>query len=260
MTANELLAYLLNETLHPLAAPLAVWLERSPRFAAFATTYRDKIRKKIKQVGDDESARDLLLELETAYLLLQERKLSLAYEPYSAHKTRGPDFAVTLTSGFVFHVEVTRMRRTASDEQQQTIKDAANAQLPVEAEVSSSTLRPRPSANDRLGEMVCSKLGQMQAGTPNVLVVFIHSSTLSQIDIAKAMALIKQRAEQRDQRLFAWYAFRTPADFFRQYERLSAVVLRTAWDDQAPATPIVWNNRQAKHRLPDRIQNLLRQP
>jgi hypothetical protein len=57
--------------------------------------------------------------------------------------------------------------------------------------------------------------------------------------------------------LFAWYGFRTPADFVRQYERLSAIVLRSAWDDHAPTHPRLWLNPQGKQPLPTPVRTLL---
>ena len=53
---------------------------------------------------------DLQLELEAAYLLLQERSLSLIYEPQRAGQSRCPDYAVTYTSSLTFMLEVTRLR------------------------------------------------------------------------------------------------------------------------------------------------------
>ncbi len=230
MLNDDLIQHILGDTAHPLAAPLAAWLATSPRFAAFVATYRDKIRKKLRTARDDHSARDLLLELETAYLLLQDRRVTIAYEPYSATKERAPDFAVTWTTKLRFNVEVTRMRTAADDEQH---------------------------AHIRLGETVCGKVGQMLPAMPNVLVIVAGNATQRQLDVDVALRQLKQRIDARDERLFAWYGFRTPADFVRQYERLSAIVLRSAWDDPIPTVPRLWINRQAKQSLPAPIRTLL---
>jgi hypothetical protein len=235
MTTSDLLSYLLNDTTHPLAEPLADWLNASPRFATFATMYRDKIRKKIRNARDAESARDLLLELETAYMLARERRFSIAYEAYSAGKTRGPDFAVTFTSKLTFNVEVTRIRMvTQPAPDQQTL-------------------------NGRLGETVCSKLGQMIVGMPNVVAVVVDSRMFTHLHVGTALLQLKQRAEGHDPRLFAWYGFSSPADFVKQYQRLSAVLVRTAMDDAAPRPPLLWVNPQARHPLPAPIRIILQQ-
>ena len=89
---------------------MATWLASSRRFAAFVTTFRDKIRKKFRATPDQEGLLDLRLELETAYLLLKEQSLSLVYEPEQSGQGRSPDFAVTFTTSLTFMVEVTRLR------------------------------------------------------------------------------------------------------------------------------------------------------
>ena len=73
MQTDDLLHYLFDGQSNLLVQPMATWLASSRRFAAFATTFRDKIRKKIRTTEDEQSLLDLQLELETAYLLLQER-------------------------------------------------------------------------------------------------------------------------------------------------------------------------------------------
>src|SRR6266545_4327174 len=107
---NELLAYLFDGQSHILAASMETWLTSSRRFTAFVANARDKIRKKIRVTQDPETLLDLRLELETAYLLLQEQRLSLIYEPPNCGQERCPDFAVTFTTSLTFMVEVTRLR------------------------------------------------------------------------------------------------------------------------------------------------------
>jgi len=106
---DQLPNYLFDDKPHILAEPISQWLASSPRFKAFATTYRDKIRKKIRITqGNGASTKDLEAELATAYWLLQERRFTVAYEPYGSEKKRGPDYAVTFKS-MSFNVEVTRI-------------------------------------------------------------------------------------------------------------------------------------------------------
>ena len=97
---------------HPqrLSRELTQWMEASSRFTAFVETYRDKIRKKIRVINESESMLDLRGELEVAYRLLDDLRLSVAYEPYASVKRRGPDFAVTYRSNLVFNIEVARVR------------------------------------------------------------------------------------------------------------------------------------------------------
>jgi hypothetical protein len=74
---------------------MEMWLTSSRRFVTFVHTFQNKIRKKIRTAQDQGSRLDLHLELETAYLLLQERSLSVVYEPEMSKRIRGPDFAVS---------------------------------------------------------------------------------------------------------------------------------------------------------------------
>jgi hypothetical protein len=121
---EQLMGYLFDDKPHILTAPVSRWIDSAPRFKAFATTYRDKIRKKIRVTQSSTGIRDLEAELETTYWLLQEPRFAVAYEPYNSEKTRGPDFAVTF-KGITFNVEVTRI---GSREGERSSPAAINAQ------------------------------------------------------------------------------------------------------------------------------------
>jgi len=108
---GELTAYLFGAVHSPLAAEVGRWLLASPRFRAFAETYRDKIRKKNRGPRDDEGRRDLVFELSVALRLLEERRFLIEYEPYGVGQ-RAPDFRVTFRSVH-FNVEVRRLRPQA---------------------------------------------------------------------------------------------------------------------------------------------------
>src|SRR3989442_13784150 len=110
---DELIAYLFGAAHSSLAAEVGPWLVASPRFRAFAETYRDKIRKKARGLRDDEGLRDLAFELAIALRLLEERRFALEDEPYSPGQ-RAPDFRVTFRGRLRFTVEVRRLRRLAS--------------------------------------------------------------------------------------------------------------------------------------------------
>ena len=115
MLIDELLMYLFDGQPHLLSTPMATWLASSRRFTAFVNTFHNKIRKKLRATQGMERLLDLRLELETAYLLLQERSISLVYEPPTGGQSRGPDFAVTYTTSTSFMVEVTRGFERATD-------------------------------------------------------------------------------------------------------------------------------------------------
>src|ERR1043166_190543 len=168
---DELLAYLFDGQWPVLAQPMRTWLTASRRFTAFVDSFRTKIRKKIRVMQKRESSLDLRLELETAYLLLQERSLSVIYEPLLSEKSRGPDFAVSFTTSTDFMVEVTRLRVIQVREQ---------------------------DLENQLHEAVCSKLGQMVAGQANILLVGVERAPLPSDVLHAAMLHLQQRAERND--------------------------------------------------------------
>lgn len=235
MLTDELLTYLFDGQAHSLTKPMGVWLGSSRRFTAFVDTCRDKIRKKIRVTQEQETLLDLRLELETAYLLLQEKSLSLAYEPQLAERVRSADFAVSYTTSLTFMLEVTRLRSS-----------------------SNSDVEGNPSNNigDRLADAVCSKLGQLQPKQSNVLLIGVDDLQLTQEDVRAAMLRIQQRAERSDPAFFQRYRFRERADFFRYYQRLSEILIRGKGSQKGEAF-VVWVNPQAKVPLPSKVRTVL---
>jgi hypothetical protein len=235
MSTSQLLAYLLDGQPHALAAPLERWLA-STRFRAFADAYRPKIRKKIRGTRDAESVLDLCFELETAYLLVQERRFAVAYEHYGADRARGPDFTITYGS-LTFNVEVTRQRAAPPDRE--------------------ASREPGGASSLRLTDTVSTKLRQLPAGVANLLVIVADDSTVDRADLPAGLRHLVSQIEQRDPASLARHRFRDPADFFRSYRRLSAVLLRGPWGDTAHRPFVFWPNPQAKHPLPSHLRTRL---
>lgn len=232
MLSDELLAYLFDGQPHLLAESMETWLGSSRRFTAFVGTFRDKIRKKLRVPQDEETLYDLRLELETAYLLLREPRLSLVYEPLLSGKARGPDFAVSYTTSLTFMVEVTRLR------------------------VASSSGDSSPGQAERLMDAVCTKLGQLLPGHSNVIIVGADSLSFSQNDLQATMLRIQRQAERSEPVFWQRYGFRDRADFFRHYQRLSEVILRRS-QRIAEGPPLTWLNPQAKYSLPAKVKTAL---
>ncbi len=235
MSTDELLTYLLDGQSHLLSPHMTTWLASSRRFTAFVTTFRTKIRKKLRTTHEQESLHDLRLELETAYLLLQERSLSVVYEPPQCAGARCPDFAVTLTTSVVFMLEVTRQRP-----------------------VSGKTLtlaQEGARMGERLGDTVCSKLGQLLMQHSNVLVVGLDAPCSAQ-DLHTIMLRVQHRAERNDVSLLQRHRFRDRANFFRHYGRLSEVLVRGP-HLQAGEPVVGWVNPQAKRPLPAKVRTAL---
>jgi hypothetical protein len=242
MLTDELLNYVFDGQSHLLAEPMATWLASSRRFTAFVAAFRDKIRKKLRATQDKESLLDLRLELETAYLLLQERPLSLVYEPEQSRQARCPDFAVTFTTSLTFMVEVTRLRAEAQEGTLAT--PAPNSVLTI------------PLVGERLADTICSKLSQLLPQRSNVLIVGVEALHLTHSDLHTTMLRIQQRAEGNDSTFLQRHRFRDRDDFFHHYQRLSEILVRGT-PLQAGEPLVVWVNPQAKYPLPARVRTVL---
>ena len=227
LQTDELLAYLFDGQAHFLAPSMTAWLASSRSFAAFVTEFRDKIRKKIRTSQEQEPRLDLHLELETAYLLLQEQRFSLVYEP-SCGQARCPDLAVTYTTRLTFMVEITRSR----------------------------ALQKGLAAGDSIADTLCTKLGQFIPQHSNILVIGVDDPPLAPGALHAAMLRLQQRAERNDPALWQRYRFQDRSDFFRSYQRLTEVFVRQS-QPQGDLQLITWVNPQAKVPLPGQVRAAL---
>ena len=245
MTSTELLSYIFEGGPHLLEDSFSRWVTSSTRFRAFAETYRDKIRKKLRATGGEESLRDLGCELEVARLLLQERQFTVEYEKYAAGRTRGPDFTVTFRSNVVFNVEVGRLR-PVDGEQDLSGRDSEEG-LPT----------GRRRAVNRLIRVVCGKLRQMRPGIANLLIVVDGTDSINDIALSEAMTHLKERTERKDTTFLSRYGFRDTTDFFACYLRLSSILAYGTGDSGTAKPVVLWENRQARHLMPAAVCTLL---
>jgi len=216
---DELIAYLFGADRSALAAEVGPWLASSPRFRAFAETYRDKIRKKARVLREDEARRDLMFELAIALRLVDDRRFAVEYEPYGMGQ-RAPDFRVTFRGGIRFNVEVRRLRKQAS------MPDASVDQA-------------------RVIRAVCDKLGQLPPSMINVLVLGADGPSSAADALAPTMLRLQDRAAQKDEVFFQQRGFTGTRDFLRHFQRLSGAL----W--LGGALPVgLWRNPQARHPLP----------
>ena len=222
---DDLIAYIFEGQRHFLSAELLQWMDASARFTAFVETYRDKIRKKIRVTREAESTLDVRGELEVAYGLLNDRRLAVAYEPYASAKTRGPDFAVTYRTNLVFNLEVARIRMEESR--------ADGADLARKTE-----------------RILLGKLGQMQPGKANLLVIHEREELARSLDLDRLMHSVKTRAEGKDPAFYAASRYTSPAAFYKDFLHLSGILL---WS----AGPQLWVNKQARPDLGEKVLRLV---
>lgn len=214
-TLDELLAAIFETRQHPLYAEFAGWVRGSRRFKVFATDYQAKIRSKLKQVRDDAGLKDLRTELETASLLLREERFALTYEKYAASRQRGPDFTITYKTHTLVNVEVRRLRAVEASDDPQI----------------------------KLVGVLCDKVGQMPSGVLNVLWLAVEAG-VTEAEFNRAAVTLRQLAESKNEAFFARRGFASAAEFLKQYQHLSAVVLHNA------TANAVWLNPLARHKLP----------
>ena len=243
----DLLAYLFEgpSASNPaglLAAELAQWLLASSRFTAFVDTYRDKIRKKLRVTREPESVLDVRSELEVAYRLLHDRRLAVTYEPYASAKIRGPDFSVTYRDNLVFNIEVARMRVEGTQE-----KDT----LQLETRPGMEVAADRARLEERILRILLDKLGQMQPGMPNLLVIHTHPETAHKVDLDRLLRDVKIKVDGKDAAFYALSRYANPAAFYKDFLHLCGILL---W---APAAAKLWINKQARPGLDDKVLHLI---
>jgi hypothetical protein len=214
---DELVQQIFEGHNRSLSAPFKEWLDDSRRFRDFAEAYATKIRKKARLATDTDKLLDLRCELETAYRLLQDKKFDVAYEKQSASGGRAPDFSVMYRTHTPFNVEVTRPR----------IDDQIAA---------------------KLMETLCDKVGQMQPGVVNVLVIYAPNA--SGDHMVAAATDLRALAERKVEDYFTKRGFRDARTFIRQFQNLSAVILKTT-------AAFIWANSLAKKPLPDDLRKAL---
>jgi hypothetical protein len=180
--------------------------------------HRDKIRKKLRVAVDAESRRDVRVELRTAYLLLAERRIAMAFEAYGSGKV-GPDFTVTFRGERGFNLEVTRMRRT-------------------------------PDVAGFTG-LLLAKLRQLPPSAPNALLVAIDGDSADVLDVAAATRALRARADGKDEAFFAGRGFEGTRGFYERYLRLGAVFV-SCEGAAGDARAAMWINRSARIALPGR--------
>lgn len=241
MTIPELLDDVFANTAPLLAETCAAWMASSRRFRVFLETYRGKVRKKARSLRDTEGERDLLCELQAAFLLLSEPRVTVEYEKHGLGERRTPDLTATYRTRLPFHVEVKRIRASAG------VNDAAEDE----------------GTRSKMREIVCHKIGQMLPEAVNLLWLAVDGARPDLTDLQAAMKELLHLAEHKrveapsGQDYFAARGFRDATDFLRQSQRLSGILLMARWDSAADSLAWLWTNPRARRPLPTELQRLL---
>jgi hypothetical protein len=234
MTISELLAYIFEGRPGDASAQFEGWVRSSRRFRTFAETYRDKIRKKLRNLEDDEALKSLFAELEVAYCLLADQRFAIEYEKYGTGKQRGPDFSLHYRTNTLLNLEVTRLR---------------SFQPMPETDVGMILAR-------KLNDALLDKVGQMPAGTLNALLI-LGDFALSPDALSEVLVSLRRRAEAKQEDFFANRGFTDAADFLKYFRRLSVIYYRVVSRPSENAALTVWHNSLAKGVVPRDLLNAL---
>jgi hypothetical protein len=218
MLIEELVQQIFEGRNATLSAPFAEWAKSSRRFRTFGEEHLNKIRKKARTADDTDKLLDLRCELETAYLLLENRQFDLAYEKLATSGGRGPDFSVMFRTHTPFNVEVTRPR--------------------LDGQITG-----------KLMESICDKVGQMPSGAVNVLVIDAPGAESDQL--IEAATSLRALAERKVEDYFTRRGFPDVRTFIRQFQNLSAIILKAT-------NTFIWTNSLAKKPVPDDLLKALR--
>jgi len=94
----------------------------------------------------------------------------------------------------------------------------------------------------------------MAANKANVLLISSTTPGLGSLKLQDHLTWIKGKAEQGKAAFLNRQRFSNRAEFFKQFQRLSAVLLFAANDFHSVD---VWANPQATVKLPEAVQNIL---
>lgn len=214
-----------------LAVEFEGWMRGSRRCLAFAELYRSKIRSKLRQAGSREQLGDVRAELETAALLLSDRRFEVAYETYAALKQRGPDFTVTYRVNTTFNVEVRRVRGDGTRMNREGTDFSGDG----------------GSGMGKLVGVVCEKVSQMPPSVANLLWLVVEGEWGGleigdwKLEMGEVVGVLRRMAERKEEDFFRRRGFRDAASFLKQLNRLSGIVVRREEGQ------VVWLNPAARH-------------
>jgi hypothetical protein len=232
MTIQELLTYIFEGQTSLVSVQFEEWVKSSRRFRAFAETYRDKIRKKLRTVENDDALKSLYTELEVAYRLSGDQRIVVEYEKYGLGKKRGPDFSIQYRTNTTVHLEVTRLR-----------------------------FREPPQHDDlegvlarKLLDTLLDKVGQTQTVSANILLIISEYPPTLEL-ISSTMASLRLTAERKEEDFFTDRGYRDSADFLKYLRQLSLILYRA---DLPAASPLIsWQNPLARYHAPKPFVSLL---
>ena len=111
----------------------------------------------------------------------------------------------------------------------------------------------------KFGDLICDPkhLRQMRPDMINILAIISDSSPHEDSDLDTSLAKLEELAARGENEFFINKGFEGSADFAAQIERLSAILLLSAFVPVRSACNALWYNAKAKFALPNDIGKIL---
>lgn len=111
----------------------------------------------------------------------------------------------------------------------------------------------------KFGDLICDPehLRQMRPDMINILAIISNSSTHEDFDLDTSLAKLEELAARGEDKFFINKGFKGSVDFVAQIERLSAILLLSAFVPVRSACNALWYNDKAKFALPNDIGKIL---
>ena len=141
-----------------------------------------------------------------SYCLLNDRRLAVAYEPYASAKYAAP--ILPLPTGPTWY--------------------SMSKWLAYGVEDSGVHGIDLPRKDERILRILLDKLGQMQPGMANLLVIHTREELARSIDLDRLMQAVKTKADRKEPALYAASRYTGPAAFYKDFGQLSGILLWAA--------------------------------
>ena len=107
-----------------------------------------------------------------------------------------------------------------------------------------------PRKEERILRILLYKLGQMQPGMPNLLVIHTPEDVARSIDLGGLIQELKNKADRKESAFYATGGYAGPAAFYKDFLHLNGILL---WSVVAQ----LWINKQARPELAEKVLRLV---
>lgn len=186
------------------------------KFRDFAVRNSSKISAKFSQASTIDDKRDVLAELEFAFLMINH-VVGLEYE-LNAKTVRAPDFRLEVEKNSYMGAEVRRIRYNPDDIE--------------EIDRLEGELKFKNNESFKITDIIFEKIGQLEPGIPNIIYIRSHRLIFEALDACQALIRMRNRIMSSDLEFIVEKSkgeYESLGEFRDAYSRLSAIVFRDDW-------------------------------